>query len=70
MNAGDEEAVRGGLEAILSAMAPGRFGCRVRKGRGGSVIGKPVDLEIYHITPPSAAGRSAPPRCWPSLGDS
>jgi len=55
LNAGDEETVRAGLEGILSRMAPGRFGCRVRKSAGGSVIGKPVDLEVYRIAPPSGA---------------
>lgn len=46
MQSGSEIHVREGLQAILDALAPGHFSCTIRKASGGSMIGKPVDLEI------------------------
>ena len=52
MKTGNESDVRAGLQKVLNRIAPGRFGCRERKSSGESVIGKPVDLEIYHSADP------------------
>lgn len=46
MRSGNETDVQQGLQEILDRLAPGRFDVRVRKNSGGSMIGKPVDLEI------------------------
>lgn len=52
MQSGTEPEVQKGLDDILSRLGHGRFGCRVRKNAGQSVIRKPVDLEIYLKGPP------------------
>jgi hypothetical protein len=46
MRSGSEPDVQAGLQAILDSLAPNRYSCTSRKNSGGSVIGKPVDLEI------------------------
>lgn len=46
MLSGSENDVQAGLQTILDHLAPGRFWCTTRKNSGGSMIRKPVDLEI------------------------
>jgi hypothetical protein len=46
MRSGSETDVKEGLQTILDRLAPGRFLSAFRKTSGGSMIGKPVDLEI------------------------
>lgn len=46
MRSGSEPDVKDGLQTILDRLAPGRFISTFRKASGGSMIGKPVDLEI------------------------
>ena len=47
MNSGSEADVKTGIQQILEQIAPGRFICTDRKNlRGGSAVGKPVDLQI------------------------
>ena len=49
MHSGSEADVQRGLQAILDALAPNRYRCTTRKNSGGSMIGKPVDLEIRFL---------------------
>lgn len=46
MRSGSEDDILEGLQLMLDRLAPERFVCRFRKALGGSMIGKPVDLEI------------------------
>jgi hypothetical protein len=46
LTSGSETDVQDGLQVFLDELAPGRFWCTTRKNTGGSMIGKPVDLEI------------------------
>jgi len=46
MQSGSESDVKQGIKLILDRIAPGRFDCAERKGRGTSAINKPVDLHI------------------------
>lgn len=55
MKSGSEGDVREGIQAILDALAPGRFVCDERKTRGSSVIGKPVDLQVSFVRGPRRA---------------
>jgi len=42
----NEKLVRKRIQMVLDNLAPGKFICRERKGRGKSTLGRPVDLEI------------------------
>lgn len=46
MKSASEADVQTWLQGILDRLVQNRYWCTSRKGSGGSVIGKPVDLEI------------------------